>query len=551
MLFVIAVSCIRNMRERKRKLRERIEKLWGELPDREYRDGDLEAISHYFRNRKKDGFQIDDITWNDLDLDRLFVQMNHTWTSAGEEYLYQTLRTPSFSQEELAHRDALADYFASHKEERENLQLLLAQIGRTKRLSISDYLDRVTGLSTESSILHYLCIFLLLASLVLIFVVPSAGVFALILVVAFNILTYYRDKAKVEPYFICLEYLARMVRFGEKIAVLPAGDCTELQEEYDRLERLTARLVKVRRGVGMLKTTSGMGGNPMQIVEDYLMILLHLDLLRFNSLLCVVQENRSAVYGLLEQIGRLELALATASYREMMPLTAVPELRSDNRPHLRAEKLYHPLIAEPVANSIAVDRPVLLTGSNASGKSTFLKTAAVNAILAQSIHTVLAERYEGPFCRVLSSMALRDSIVSGESYYIVEIKSLKRIMQAAEEKPLVFCFVDEVLRGTNTVERIAASSQILKSLAEKGALCFAATHDIELTDLLQGEYANYHFEEEVHDGDVWFSYQLLPGKATTRNAIRLLSVMGYKDSVIQAAEESARHFAQTGEWRMQ
>ena len=198
-----------------------------------------------------------------------------------------------------------------------------------------------------------------------------------------------------------------------------------------------------------------------------------------------------------------------------------------------------------------MQRGVLLTGSNASGKSTFLKTAAVNAILAQTIHTCTADRYCAPLFRIYSSMSLRDDMESGESYYMVEIRALKRILDAAgkTETP-VLCFVDEVLRGTNTVERIAASSQILASLGARNIFCFAATHDIELTELLRDRFDNYHFEEEVRDGDVAFPYRLLPGKAVTRNAIRLLELMGYDQRIIRLADEQARHFLETGEWRM-
>ena len=127
---------------------------------------------------------------------------------------------------------------------------------------------------------------------------------------------------------------------------------------------------------------------------------------------------------------------------------------------------------------------MLLTGSNASGKSTFLKTVALGAIMAQTINTCPADHYEACFFHICSSMALRDDLDSGESYYIVEIKSLKRILDQAGQYPLL-CFVDEVLRGTNTVERIAASTQILKSLGRKNLICFAATHDSELKELLK------------------------------------------------------------------
>ena len=211
---------------------------------------------------------------------------------------------------------------------------------------------------------------------------------------------------------------------------------------------------------------------------------------------------------------------------------------------------YHPLLGAPVKNGITAERGVLLTGSNASGKSTFLKTVAINAVLAQTVHTCAADGYRAPFFQVYSSMALKDDIVSGESYYIVEIKSLKRILDAAAlRKGLILCFVDEVLRGTNTVERIAASTQILRSLGHSGILCFAATHDIELTELLQEDFDNYHFEEDVRDGDVYFNYRLKKGKATTRNAIKLLELMGYEPQVIEKASAQAEYFLASGVWK--
>ena len=150
----------------------------------------------------------------------------------------------------------------------------------------------------------------------------------------------------------------------------------------------------------------------------------------------------------------------------------------------------------------------------------------------------------------MSSMALSDDLDSGESYYIVEIKSLKRIVDAAATGNVrVLCFIDEVLRGTNTVERIAASTEILKNLAENNVMCFAATHDIELTDLLSAHYDNYHFSEEVTDGNVIFSYIIQKGKATSRNAIKLLEIIGYDKNIINKAEQRAERFIETGVWR--
>lgn len=110
--------------------------------------------------------------------------------------------------------------------------------------------------------------------------------------------------------------------------------------------------------------------------------------------------------------------------------------------------------------------------------------------------------------------------------------------------------MDEVLRGTNTVERIAASAEILNSLATDNIYCFAATHDIELTYLLEGSYHNYHFSEQVADKEVQFDYQLRLGRAVTRNAIKLLEIMGYKPSVVERAKQRAEYFMEHNDWKM-
>lgn len=202
---------------------------------------------------------------------------------------------------------------------------------------------------------------------------------------------------------------------------------------------------------------------------------------------------------LMENIGLLDACIGAASYREYLSLYCRPEFVDSDRAFLNGEGLYHPMLEDPVANSITAKGQILLTGSNASGKSTFLKTVALNVILAQSIHTCLAVSYKASFMKVLTSMALKDDLQGGDSYYIVETKSLKRILEEAKQGEPLLCIVDEVLRGTNTVERIAASSRILASLAQPHVLAFAATHDIELTYILEGIYENYHFEEEIRD----------------------------------------------------
>ena len=103
----------------------------------------------------------------------------------------------------------------------------------------------------------------------------------------------------------------------------------------------------------------------------------------------------------------------------------------------------------------------------------------------------------------------------------------------------MLCIIDEILRGTNTAERIGAGTELLKALCRKGVLCFAATHDLELTVLLKEDMDNYHFEEWVKGKEIQFPYQLTEGCATGRNAIKLLGALGFDQELVQRAEKLA------------
>lgn len=532
------------LKRREKRQRERNRNLWGMLSEKRYTKDQLDMIASYHRGREA-GFVIDDITWNDLAMDEVFMAVNTTYSSVGEEYLYHTLRTPVFSQEELEKRSGLADVFAENRKAREDVSFYLSCMGKNYRIPFTEYIVRLLDLKAGSNILHWIQLMLLVISAVLTFVKPDYGMPMLILILLVNIGSYYKEKGRVEPFFICIQRIAQLTDSAKKITALRVPQMEEMTGE---LLAVTKQIQHDLRGAGMIQTGGSMGGSLIDIILDYLRMITHVDLIAFNHIFRSLKLRENEIFHLIELMGRLELALATASLREALPVWCKPEL-SGMKPKLDTEDLYHPLISGAVPNSIATDRHVLLTGSNASGKSTFLKTVAINAILAQTLYLTAAVRYRSAWFKVYSSMALSDNLFQGESYFIVEIKSLKRIMDKMSESDYpVLCFVDEVLRGTNTVERIAASAQILKSFHGKSALCFAATHDIELTTLLAPYYDNYHFTEEVQENDVYFPYLLKEGPARSRNAIRLLSVMGYEGDLTRKAEETAKRFLESGMW---
>lgn len=533
----------------KKKLIFRLRNRYGELREKEYRPEQYASISRYFEKHPCDG-QIDDITWNDLSMDDIFKRLNDTYSSAGEEMLYYMLRTPHFSEEELMHLEELIQYFRKQPEKRVGMQLLFYKLGYTGRFSLYDYLDHLDILGNRSNVKHWILNLLFIPGILFCMIKPSVGILFLIGVMLYNMITYFKEKNEIDTYITSFAYVMKLLDIAEKAEGI---HLTAAEREMELLRSHRKRLSRFKRGAFWLMSSGRMSGsgNPLDIILDYFRMICHLDLMKFNSMLAQVREQAEDVEVLFSTLGYLETAIAIGAYRESLTEEyCIPELSADKGTRLSAKEMYHPLIEHPVKNTINTKRGVLLTGSNASGKSTFLKTVALSAIMAQTIHTVPAASYEGSYFRICSSMALRDDLAGGESYYIVEIRAIKRILDRTKKDGApVLCFVDEVLRGTNTVERIAASTEILKSLSGDRVICFAATHDVELTELLSQDYDNYHFEEEIIDNDVHFNYRLLNGKATTRNAIKLLAVMGYEEGIIGNANHRAEEFMQTGKWR--
>jgi DNA mismatch repair ATPase MutS len=533
-----------NDRASKRNLIRRLKEEWGNTPEEEYTSEKFESLKAFYESIKDDRLDVDEITWNDLDMDEIYMQMNNTQCSIGEEYLYALLRKPCFSPEELEERNRLMKYFTEQEEERMLLQMKLNPIGKLSRLSVYEYINRLGEQETKSNLFHYAMAFGLILSVALIFINPGIGGILTVIFVANNILQYYKIKGKIDKYLTVFSYICRLLDGMKEIYKL---DLPELKKYSERLKQDSDIFKRFRRG-SVLLTPSNPNGNFADLIIDYIRMLFHIDLIKYNSMLSFFKNNREVLNRIYINVGFLDSMIAAASYRKLIYYYCEPELLKTGHPRLSVTDLYHPLLDEPIPNSITEDKSVLLTGSNASGKSTFIKTLAINAILSQTIYTSVSKSYRGSYFMIYSSMALRDSILSKESYYIVEIKSLKRILDRVNEEHPTLCFIDEVLRGTNTLERIAASSRILSSLSRKNALVFAATHDIELTHILENDYSNYHFQERIENNQVLFDYKLYKGKAISKNAIKLLNVMGYSKDIINSAENAAEEFLNKGEW---
>ncbi len=207
----------------------------------------------------------------------------------------------------------------------------------------------------------------------------------------------------------------------------------------------------------------------------------------------------------------------------------------------------HPLINNPVTNSMALaGRGCLVTGPNMAGKSTFLRAVGITVVMAQTVATCCAASYRASFFKVTTSLATRDDLFSGKSYYLVEADRLLSMIRGAQDRISSLYLIDEILRGTSTRERVSISEEILRWLADSNAIVLAATHDVELVERLAELYHRYYFDVTTNGNDLCFDYRLQVGTAGKHTAVALLEVLGYPREIIEGARRRCAYLGGNG-----
>ena len=234
----------------------------------------------------------------------------------------------------------------------------------------------------------------------------------------------------------------------------------------------------------------------------------------------------------------LEALSSLANFAYLNPDYTFPTFRTaeqDNSAVLAAKGLGHPLlpVAQKITNDFAIQKlgdVIIITGSNMSGKSSFLRTLGVNICLANAGSVVNASELEIPVFRLFTCIKVSDSVTDGISYFYAEVKRLKALLTELEkddERPLFF-LIDEIFRGTNNRERLIGSRAYVRALIGKYGAGVISTHDLELVTLEAAipQISNYHFEESIQDGRMVFDYLLRPGPSPTTNALKIMAIEG-------------------------
>ena len=519
---------------------------WGQPVGRE-RQMDAMAASHRSRVAMAGSGSLDARTWADLDLDAVFAALDRTASTLGQHALYHRLRTAPVAPD-LDAFDALVSRLAADRAARERAQVALSRLSDPHGYDLW-WLARPDGIDTRPWHVMFplLTTTTVLLAMLAPFVPPAIPAFVGLFLI--NVAVRYLTDRRLVALAGAFRQIAPLVTTAGALRFLDGDDVRPLvaaiQDETPSLRRLRT----ISRWIGgnplMLPMTAGplvlMANDVLTVTYEYLNLAFLFDGTGVYLGARELRTHHAALLRVVAAMGELDAAISTASFRAGCGDWARPRFR---QPEQGAElvDLRHPLVPDAVPNTVSLTagRGLLITGSNMSGKSTLLRTIGTNAVLAQTLNTCLASSYDAPVFAVRSCIGRSDDIASGKSYYIAEVEALLELIEASTDDGARLFLLDELFRGTNAVERVAAGQAVLLELLSDARrpnphVAIAATHDGELVDLLPDRYAAFHFGDAIGPEGLTFDHRLRPGPATTRNAIALLRMHGASPDLVRRA----------------
>ncbi|MGN7985690.1 MutS-related protein [Pedobacter sp. 22226] len=529
---------VNNQKRSKVKLLANLKKNWGKAKEDTV---DIVQLGWYSPVKKLGDFhQLTAQTLSDIDFFQLFVHINHTSSKIGEQFLFNKLQNPTDNLDELKKLDQQAVFFSENPALREEVQLELNRLESRDAYSVSLLLK--DELIEKPKWFRYIIldILALVACILISFKFPIAFLVA-IFIVAYNV-TYlnYWNKRHILSFTRSLIQLDILIKVAQKLS--------KKNLPFDQKPiRGAAVFKKIQRKIRLLFVqTNPTGAADISQIPIYLFEILKaiflVDLFTIFGLIRSIEKNQQQVSLIFEYIGGIDMAISVASLRAGAEKVCKPFLVAPGE-RFSIKDAVHPLVQGCVPNSLDVsEKGILITGSNMSGKTTFLRALAINSLLAQTIYTCYAENYSAPFLRLFSSIRIDDDIFEGKSYYLQEVNVMKELIDNATSGYLNIFLIDEIFKGTNTSERISSAKAILSYLKNSGNLVFVSTHDVELSGLLGEEFDLYHFTETILNDQMNFDHRLKKGPLKTRNAIKILAMSGYPNQIIKEASQLAEDF---------
>jgi len=474
----------------------------------------------------------------DLDLNNIFNFIDRTNSKPGKQYLYKKLFTPETSFENLLKFDKKIDSINMPRPDQERIELELSKLNS----SDAYYLAELFLKQHEFLLVPLMSIYIRLSGIAIIgllislFIVPNPVCFVvLIALIIGNVALHYGTRNKISSYTRSLPQLLILHSVARQL--LKKITFEQDEEVKTSLNKLSG----LNRSLKLVSFESKLAGNPENFsyaVYKFIKLLFLLEPLMFITSVKRINKYRADIEVVYKYVAEIDTLIAIQSVREGLPHYSKPVFYTENM-QMDLSDMFHPLIYNCVPNSIhtRTDEGVLITGSNMSGKTTFIRSIAINTLLAQTIYTTCTTAYKAPLLKIQTSIRTMDDLGEHKSYFQAEALSILDIINqsSGDEQVKSLVIIDEIFRGTNTIERIAAAKSVLTYLTDNKNFVFVSTHDLELAELLDNDYAVYSFEESVNDTRLVFDYKMKTGVLKNKNGIAILETIGYPESLVEDA----------------
>ncbi|MDP5122096.1 MAG: hypothetical protein NWQ46_10910, partial [Spirosomaceae bacterium] len=424
--FILLIRYLRKKNERT--TAARLKERWGKKRT-DY--ANFELVGLYEKFVDQGDSKISPETCNDLDFDEVFSAIDHTSSRVGQQYLYNHIRQGKADQKWLTEFEKVVQFLDG------NIELRLKAVTILDKLNHrSDYYFPLLFQDAPIQRIKYIWAIQLLqtftfTSFALLFIYPSFF-FLFLLSVTLSIGVHYWNKWQVEKY---QHILKRFKKFFDT-----AKEVTDIQKEngffYDEAqEEHVWKLRKISKKLRLISFGGNQGSEAEQItglfIELFNIITLA-EVSAFNRFFEQLPSFKKDFFSLFASIGTIDIAVSVASWRSSLPTYTTPDF-CENKKRLAVENAVHPLVKNCVANSLTLEnQSMILTGSNMAGKTTFIRTVALNALFAQTLQTVLATKYVAPVFKISSAIRFQDDLTDGQSYYLREVEGIKKLLNEAE-----------------------------------------------------------------------------------------------------------------------
>jgi hypothetical protein len=539
-IFILVLFLLINNYSRKKrfkKLKVNLQKNWGKQKENEYFN--FYIIKQYFENNQhktKSYHQISERTSIDLDIDELFKFIDRTSSKIGQQYLYFKIRTIE-TVEKLKKFELLSKLFLKNERLRFNSQLILSKLNSHNSYDLEKLINEKPIEKPKYLKLIYASSFTSILLIILTFFNP---IFALFLLPIFcvNIIFHYKNKENVTYYISAVNQLSKALKVGKELSTF--NEVKLHFSDFSFLKKVNSIKTKTEF-IGFENHLVNEYALPFWLIIELIKIQFMVEYIIFYNFVDSITKEKESIDKLFQFIGEIDSAISVASLKSSNLDLCEPKFTIEKQ--ISTKQISHPLIDNCIVNDLTLNnKSLLLTGSNMSGKTTFIRTVSINSILAQTLNICFAKEYSAPFLKIYSSIRITDDLLDNTSYYLKEVLIIKELVEASKEKNPCLFVLDEIFKGTNTIERVSGGKAILSFLNQQNHIVLVSTHDIELTELLEKEnYDLHHFSERIENEELYFDHKLKQGKLKTRNAIKILELYKYPNKIISDARKTEQN----------